>query len=210
MSWFVRKHHSESQKVTVKNHLWLWALCQSAVMRNEQPPEQERDWARLCPPAWLISEAGYFPPPHPSVLPSPPAAWMMNVGQHHLNCGCHQFPFPPQAERWSWVPRVLYWERFLASSGSSCSKTSSYTPVLSVWEFCIWRLKEGSLGKLEGIRMLLLTVAAYRRRKRKSTQAQKNLFQLKRPQNVVGYRLSVKSNNSSQKYNLKKQIPGGG
>lgn len=167
-------------------------------MRNEQPPEQKHDWARLCSPAWLISEAGYFPPPHPSVLPSPPAARMMNGGRPHLNGGCHQFPFPPQAERWSWVPWVLYWERFLASSGSSCSKTSSYTPALSVWEFCIWRLKKGSLGKSEGIRMLLLTVAAYRRRKRKSTLAQKNLFQLKRAENLVGYRLSIKSNGSFQ------------
>lgn len=178
-------------------------------MRNEQPPQQKCDWARLYPPAWLISEAGYFPPPHPSVLPSPPAAWMMNGGQPHLNGGCHQFPFPPQEERWSWVPRVLYWERFLASSGSSRSKTSSYTPVLSVWEFCIWRLKKGSLGKLEGIRMLLLTVAAYRRRKRKSTLVKKNLFQLKRPETLVGYRLSVKSNDSFQSKIKKKKKPRG-
>lgn len=169
-------------------------------MMNVQPwdLEQRCGCARLCPPAWLTSEAGYFPPPHPSVLPSPPALRTANADGLHLYGGCHQFPFHPQTERRSCASRVLYWGRFWASFGSSCSKWSFCTFVLSLREFCIWRLKRDSLGKWEGIRMLLLTVAAYRRRKRNSTLAQKMWLQLQRPYNLVSYRPSRKWNDRYQ------------
>lgn len=178
-------------------------------MMNVHPwdHEQRCGCARPCPPAWLASEAGRFPPPHPSVRPSPPALHVTKAGRPRLHGGCHQFPFHPQTERRSCASRVLYRERFSASFGSSCSKWSFCTFVLCRREFCIWRLKRGSSGKWEGIRTLLLTVAAYRRRKRKSALAQKMWLQLQRPYNLVSYRPSRKWNDRYQSKKKKKMKP---